>query len=320
MNWSAASSRWSEPTAARVVSISLGSRSRDWTADLEPLGVPLVLERRAAEGGYLGYAELLRQLDQDPAVAAIGLGGINLYLFGSLDWRVAIRKAEEFRDLVRNKPVCDGWYLKRYWEPDVVRRLAEAPGIELRGSKALMVCATDRWGMAAELANQGADLEVGDLRFALDVPISLGSLATLERVTRVILPFVARSIPFEWLYPTGESRAKPAFRASFDRAEWIAGDWKFIEKRMPAEPSSLAGKSILTNTTTPANVNRLRELGVRRLVTTTPSLAGRSFGTNVIEAAVCAISGKSPESLDLETFRSVFGRLGWDDLHCRELA
>ena len=56
-------------------------------------------------------------------------------------------------------------------------------------------------------------------------------------------------------------------------------------------PPYLEGNVILTNTATAADRERLREAGVRLLITTTPCLGGRSFGTNVLEAALVASVG-----------------------------
>jgi len=49
---------------------------------------------------------------------------------------------------------------------------------------------------------------------------------------------------------------------------------------------------VVTNTTTPQDVELFRKCGVKYLVTTTPVLDGRSFGTNMMEAALIAVSGK----------------------------
>jgi len=57
-------------------------------------------------------------------------------------------------------------------------------------------------------------------------------------------------------------------------------------------PDRLDGKIVLTNTVTATNVDELRTRGVAKLITTTPDLEGRSFGTNVIEAALLALLGK----------------------------
>jgi len=51
----------------------------------------------------------------------------------------------------------------------------------------------------------------------------------------------------------------------------------------------LKGKTIITNTTTQGDVAMLQERGLKWLVTTTPRLEGRSFGTNVIEAFFFAL-------------------------------
>jgi hypothetical protein len=57
-------------------------------------------------------------------------------------------------------------------------------------------------------------------------------------------------------------------------------------------PNSLPGKVVVTNTTTPDDVKLLKEIGIKYLVTTTPVFDGRSFGTNMLEAALIAAAGK----------------------------
>ena len=52
------------------------------------------------------------------------------------------------------------------------------------------------------------------------------------------------------------------------------------------------GKIIVTNTTTPEDVALFKQCGIKYLMTTTPVLDGRSFGTNMMEAAFVAVSGK----------------------------
>jgi hypothetical protein len=69
----------------------------------------------------------------------------------------------------------------------------------------------------------------------------------------------------------------------------IAGDCHFITHSMP---DSLAGKIVVTNTTTTSDVELFKRAGVSHLVTSTPVYDGRSFGTNLMEAALIAVSGK----------------------------
>ena len=68
---------------------------------------------------------------------------------------------------------------------------------------------------------------------------------------------------------------------------------------------------IVTNTTTAEDVSLFRQSGVRYLVTTTPVLDGRSFGTNMMEAALVAISGKG-RPLTPPEYNELLGRLNFE--------
>ena len=86
------------------------------------------------------------------------------------------------------------------------------------------------------------------------------------------------------------------------KAEIIAGDFHIIRRRLP---DNLEGKGILTNTVTAQDTEELRKRGVSWLVTTTPELDGRSFGTNVLEAALLAQLGKTWEDVTPEDYLSL---------------
>ena len=57
-------------------------------------------------------------------------------------------------------------------------------------------------------------------------------------------------------------------------------------------PDRLDGKLVLTNTLTPSDVEALASGACTTLVSTTPDFGGRSFGTNVLEAALLTLVGK----------------------------
>ena len=76
-------------------------------------------------------------------------------------------------------------------------------------------------------------------------------------------------------------------------------------------PDHLDGKVIVTNTTTPADVETFRQAGVKYLVTSTPVLEGRSFGTNMMEAALVAASGKGRE-LTRDELNQLLDQLGFE--------
>src|SRR5690606_29627878 len=82
------------------------------------------------------------------------------------------------------------------------------------------------------------------------------------------------------------------FTHHYEWADVIAGDFHLIRRYMPPR---LEGKIVLTNTVTSQDVEELRQRGVKHLITTTPHLNGRSFGTNVMEATLVALAGAKGE-------------------------
>ena len=101
------------------------------------------------------------------------------------------------------------------------------------------------------------------------------------------MPIVTK-LPFKWLYPTGEKQEENTGKESkwFKERDVIAGDFHYIRRNIP---NNLKEKTIITNTTTQGDVEMLKKRGLKWLITTTPRLDGRSFGTNVIEAFFFAL-------------------------------
>ena len=168
----------------------------------------------------------------------------------------------------------------------------------------LVTLGADRWGLARAFSDLGYETVYGDLMFGLDIPIAIRKLSNLKLIAAALMPIAGR-LPFAWLYPTGEKQEKrtPKHGKYYEWATVIAGDCHYIKRFMP---DKLTGKVIVTNTTTPEDVDAFKKAGVKYLITTTPVLEGRSFGTNMMEAALVAISGKNrpltwPEYDDLLT-------------------
>ena len=84
--------------------------------------------------------------------------------------------------------------------------------------------------------------------------------------------------------------SKPGYAKYYEDADIIAGDFHYVQMYMPQD---MTGKWIITNTTTAADVEDMRSRGVELMVTSTPRLDGRSFGTNVMEATMVALKGAS---------------------------
>ena len=285
-----------------VVSVSLGSPKRDAKIETEMLGRSLLIERRGTNGDLQRAGDLIEELDG--TVDAIGLGGIDLKLSaGGREYQ--IRDAQRLAKRAKTTPVVCGAGIKNTLERKVVDQLAASIGWEDR--RVLMLSAVDRFGMAEELEKHGANLVMGDLIFALGVPLRIRSLRTIGWIARLIGPLVM-VLPFTWLYPTGSKQDQSAsdWRGRYFReAEVIAGDFLYVKRYAPDD---LRGKIVLTNTTTDDDVAMLRERGLKTLITTTPRFDGRSLSTNLLEASLVALAGRHP--LTPSDYHDLIERIG----------
>jgi hypothetical protein len=296
-----------------VVSVSLGSSSRDHRAHVELLGEQFDISRVGTDGSIDRALAKLRELDGH--VDAIGLGGIDVYLYAGKK-RYALRDGLRLLEAVKITPAVDGSGLKNTLEREAVRFVQEELGMKLAGMKVLMVSALDRFGMAQALVDAGADVLFGDFIFALDLDKPVRGLAEFEALAEKYLPDACK-LPFQFFYPTGKKQDRPPqpkYPQYYEEAELIAGDFHFMRQFMPAR---LDGKTVLTNTVTQGDIDDLAARGVKRLVTTTPDFGGRSFGTNVVEAALVALLGKRWEDVSQDDYARLLGQL---HLHPRVIA
>lgn len=292
----------------RAVSISIGSSTRDKAVIVELLGEKVSIERIGTDGDMEKAAQLYRELDGK--VDAFGVGGADLGLTVDDKW-YPLHSVKPMVRFVKQTPIVDGAGLKNTLENKLADFIQEKIGeyIAQFGKKALVTSGADRWGMAKSFINAGYECVFGDLMFGLGLPFPLRTERSLKRLAAVLLPIVGR-FPFEWLYPTGEKQEKrePKWEEYYQWATVIAGDCHYIKRHMP---DRLEGKVIATNTTTPQDVEFFKQAGIKYLVTSTPVLEGRSFGTNMMEAALIAASGKK-RVLRREELLELLDQLGFE--------
>ena len=287
----------------RAVSVSLGSPTRDKRVTVTLLDEEITIERIGTNGDVQKAIQLYNELDGK--VDAFGVGGIDLGV------TVAGRTYPLYDALKlvaggKHTPVVDGGGLKHTLEHRLAQTIEREIGDQVQPKRVLITAGVDRYGSVLSFAEAGYELLMGDLGFALGLPIPIRTLRGLHFLARVLLPVLGH-LPLEWLYPTGEKQEEivPKFEAWYNWATVIAGDCLYVKRHMP---DRLDGKVIATNTTTEADVEAFRQRGVRYLVTSTPRLEGRSFGTNMMEAALVAVAGKG-RPLTTEELEEMLNRL-----------
>ncbi|HHT43265.1 MAG TPA: quinate 5-dehydrogenase [Firmicutes bacterium] len=292
----------------RIVSVSIGSSKRDSKAAVNVCGEDFSVERIGTDGDMQKAISIIKELDGK--VAAFGMGGIDLYLWGG-NKRFILREAKQIARAPQLTPIVDGSGLKNTLERRAIETLAEEDPNMFKGKKVLLTCAVDRFGMAAALQKTGAEVLYGDLMFALGLPVPIYKLSVLEKVVAVLAPIVVQ-FPFRWLYPIGSKQEESPDRKKYEKyynwADVIAGDYHQIRKYMPDD---LTGKTIITNTITPKDVEFLRKRNVQELITTTPNLGGRSFGTNVMEGLLVALLNKPVSEITPEDYLRILDEIGF---------
>lgn len=288
----------------QVLSISLGSASRDHQSTVQLGGQTFLVERRGVNGDKQQAIQLIQKMDGK--VAAFGLGGTDLYIYAG-NRRYTFRESAQIAAAAKLSPIVDGSGIKNTLERWVITYLSEQAGIDFSRRKVLVVCAVDRFGMAQALVKAGSQVVFGDLMFGLGWPVPLRTLESLSHLARFVAPVITK-LPIHWFYPIGEQQTKctPKFSAYFTQADIIAGDFHFIKRYMPYE---LPGKTVITNTVTREDIEMLAARGVNRLVTTTPDMGGRSFGTNTLEALLIAYAGKKTAELSPADYQNLIERL-----------
>jgi len=293
------SSENNAPQPRKVVSVSLGSSSRDHQYCGDFLGQTVEISRIGHDGNFRAAQNTLRQLDGQ--VDAIGLGGVDISL-RCKDQRYFLRDGLRLAQTIQKTPVVDGSGLKDTLEKEMIRWLSREGHLDFSGQTVLLASALDRYAMAEAVVQLGAKAIFADKIFALGLDEPIYSLDELEQEARRLLPDLVK-MPISMLYPVGKSQTQiePTSLTDgyFEKASIIAGDFHIIRRRLPDD---LAGKTLITNTVTSQDIQELQQRRLQRLITSTPELAGRSFGTNVLEAVFVAlissrIGAQTPNSI-----------------------
>ncbi len=291
-----------------AVSISIGSSKRNKSVQVTLLGEQINIERIGTDGDM--EAAALKYKELDGRVDAFGVGGGDLGLMVEDKW-YPLYSVQPMVRFIKKTPVVDGTGLKNTLENKAARFVDAKIGdyVKKFGKKALVMTGADRWGLTRSFLDAGYECVFGDLMFSLDIPIALHTDKQLKTFAALLMPIAGR-LPFEWVYPVGEKQEerKPKYGNHFQWATVVAGDCHYIKRYMPED---MRGKIVVTNTTTPEDTALFKKCGVKYLVTTTPVLDGRSFGTNMMEAALIAISGKG-RPLTREEYNEMLEKLAFE--------
>ena len=257
------------------------------------------------ESDFERAGQLFREMQND--VDVFGLGGAE---FG-IHFEGRYYELRAISPLTRDvdKPVVDGSGVRSVVERSLARFVCMNLDHEIANKRVLFCVSTARWDLVLGFHEAGFEKLFGDPGYVFGIPFTGKAFWLARTVGYLFLPVVTR-LPFKWLYPTGTKQHmnQPKFRRWFNWAEVIADDFHYIKRHLPER---IDGKIIVTNTTTADDQEMLRQRGAKYLVTSTPVLDGRSFGTNVFEAAITAAAGHDRQ-LTNDEIESAIKRIGFE--------
>ncbi|MEW5934993.1 MAG: hypothetical protein AB1816_15565 [Bacillota bacterium] len=329
----------------RVLGVSLGSPGRDFRALWTWEGGTVEIRRLGTGGDVERARRLLEQYDGQ--VDAFGLGGVNVSL-QARGRRYRLPLGERLSSVPRHTPVCDGTFVKAWWEPRSLRVACEEGGLNLAGRAVLFSSVLDRWPLAQALEEAGARVLVGDAAFALRIPVLFPGLRWFYPFAVTLVPLL-RHLPLAFLYPQarrhqpyagGRLRAwvgAGVYWRPFHGAEVLAGDLHFFRRRLPPR---LDNRWVIGSGLDGADLALLAERGVSLVIELEPVVhawrdalvsvrqawsdepvpaqeaggAGqgrRGLSANLAEAVVVAASGRAACDLGAEGMRTWCRRLGF---------
>jgi len=266
----------------KILSISVGSSSRDHTTRHVFLGQECELSRQGTDGDFDKAVQ--RYADLDGKVDAFGVGGVEFFLQVGKN-RYYFRDVSRIRRAVKISKIGDGNGVKGLLErrafAALEKYLNEKENKTLKGMPALLTTAVDRYGMGEAMVDAGLDLTIGDFLFTLGLPFPVKKLSTVRLLAAVLLPLITQ-LPFTWFYALGSEQDKPP------QPKWGEYYRRATIQIRQYMPDDLTGKII---------------------VTVTPRLEGRSFGTNVMEATLLALMDKPQSAVTDADFLDLIDRI-----------
>lgn len=192
----------------KILSISVGSSSRDHTTRHVFIGQECELSRQGTNGDFNKAVQ--RYYDLDGKVDAFGVGGAEFFLKVA-NKKYYFRDVKRIRKAIKVSKVGDGNGIKGLLEKRAFaaleKYLNEKEDKTLKNMPALQTTAVDRYGMGEAMLNAGLDVTFGDFMFALGMSFAVKKLVTVRLLAAILLPVITQ-LPYAWLYPLGAEQDK----------------------------------------------------------------------------------------------------------------
>jgi predicted amino acid dehydrogenase len=291
----------SHSSMKKVVSVSLGPSSKDYSFRTRFLGQDFEVVRVGADDDESAAWELLRRHQAD--ANAIGLGMIRDH-YDVGDRRHVHKETERLLNVVTRVPATTGAKLRRLLQVRAVRHVQRQLGNYFNNNLVLFLSGVANYDMALAMSDYTPNLKFADAILQTGAPAMLTSLQQLElyaqgaRLANSLLPTRRLAqIPVP-----GLSRMKRGLVSrEMAKSHVIVGTFEDIATFGTAD--NLDGKTLITSAIDDERLEFFEDRNVNLVVDVSPKLFDKVVGLNTIQAMILAALDTTSEELsghDLE--------------------
>jgi len=283
----------------KVVSVSLGSSSKDYEFKTRFLGKDFQIKRVGADGDEGKAWELLRRYQSE--ADAIGLGMLRDHYDIGSRWEVHA-DTDRLLKVVTRVPATTGANLRRMLQVRAVRHVQRKFGKYFNNNLVLFLSGMVNYDMAQAMGDYTSNLKFADAVLETGAPAVLTSLDQLEIYARGA-HFAAPVIPSKGLAKIpGVPRLKRGI-VSKEMAKCHVIVGTFDDIAAFGNPHNLDGKTLITSAIDDDRLDYFKDCNVNLVVDVSPKLFERVVGLNTIQAMILAAMETTSEELsdhDLE--------------------
>jgi predicted amino acid dehydrogenase len=287
-----------------VIGISLGASAQDFEFNTTFLGKRLHVKRLGTNGSLAKATRLIKYWDQ--RATAIGLGMVKeSYKAGGHAF-----VENDTADLVGtavNAPITTGGPLGDILQEWALRHAQVTLGNYFNNARVLFFSGLKNHKLALSMAEYTDNLRFADPLRQLGVPKLLGSLDALQ------LYASGAHYVNDWSLPTSMSSGPVKewtqflLRKAMQKASVVVAP---VHELDACDMEELAGKTVLTSTVSDERMALLGRKGVHLVIDGAPVIRGHKVGPDLLDAMICAATGKAPHELREDDYLEIITGLG----------
>jgi predicted amino acid dehydrogenase len=287
----------------KVITVTLGSSSQDFSFKTQFLGEDFQVTRMGADNDTTKAWELLRR--HQNFADSMGVGEIGDHYQVGLR-TVVNKETERLLNVVTRVPSTTGATLRRLLQVRAVRHVQKELGEYFNNNIVLFLNGMRNYDMAVALADYTPNLNFADALYQTGAPAMLSSIEQLELYAKGT-KFLLAGKPAEILESSMQWLKSKRVAKAAEEAHLIVGT--FAELKAIGSSSNLAGKTLITSAVDDDRMEFFKKCKVNLVIDVSPKLFDHVVGINTLEAMVLASLGRPKAEVSDDDFQEILDEL-----------